>query len=336
MVAQSELSIGFKKESTYGTGVTVDRWLEFLPNPSLNYTYNTINSKGLRVGSNGVTTLSKRVRTTSQGAGDIEFELVSKGMGTLFEALLGSGTSTLVSGTTYQQLFTLSTLPSLTIQQGLVLGNAAGDRDSQTWTGCVSSGFEIAVPNGDYATVKTSWDIRNVDTATPYAAPSYAASPYGFHWGIAAATLGGSPTAPTTTALASGGTQVSNVKSVSIKVDHALSGDRYAMGSPLKKQPTAGIRTITGSIEVEHDSSTMRAAYLADTTLPLVLTMTTTESLSTGFSTFQVYVPGVKLVGTMPTSAGGQVPTVTYNFEAGYDGTNAAVAVALRTADTAL
>ena len=29
MTLQSDCSVGFKAESTYGTGVTVDRWLEF-------------------------------------------------------------------------------------------------------------------------------------------------------------------------------------------------------------------------------------------------------------------------------------------------------------------
>jgi hypothetical protein len=42
-------------------------------------------------------------------------------MGLLWQALLGTGTSTLVSGSTYQQVFTLGDNPSsLTLQKGVV------------------------------------------------------------------------------------------------------------------------------------------------------------------------------------------------------------------------
>ena len=336
MALQSDISIGLKKETTYGTPVTVDRFLEVLPDPSLNYEYQTINSKGMKVGASGVSSLSRRVRTTSQGSGDIDFELVSKGMGTLFEALFGTGASTVVTGATYQQNFSLGALPSLTIQEGLVLGDTGGTRDAQTFKGCKCSGFEIDLPNGDYATVKSSWDIRAFDSAVAYATPSYSTA-VGYHWGIAAVTVGGTVTAPTTTALASGGTAVTNVKAFNVKVDHALSNDRFTMGAAgLKNAPFAGIRTITGTIEVEHDSTTMRAAYVADTTLPITLTFTSAEALSTGFAQFQVYIPGVKLNGPLPTSAGGQVPTVSYSFEGYYDGTNQPLMACFRTADTAL
>ena len=338
MALQTDLSVGFKKESTYGTKVTVDRFLEFLPDESLDYEWQVINSKGLKVSNTGVARSSRRVRTTSQGSGDVEFELVTKGMGTLFEALMGSGTSTLVSGSTYQQNFTLaSALPSLTIQKGLVLADSGGTRNQYTFAGCVSTGFEINVPNADYATVKTSWDLRSFDTSTAYASPSYATTS-GYHWGIAAATVGGTVTAPTTTAIASGGTAVSNVRSFNLKVDHALSADRFNMGAAgLKAAPYAGVRVITGSIEMEHDSTTMHAALAADTELPITLTMTSTEALSTGFATFQVVLPACKLVKGLPKSNGGKVVTVSYEFEV-LDNQVAATPmyVVFRTSDSAL
>lgn len=337
MALQSDISIGLKKEVTYGTAVVVDRFLEVLPDPSLDYTYQTINGKGLKVGQAGVARSGRRVRTTSQGAGDMDFELVTKGMGTLFEGLMGTGASTLVSGTTYQQNFTFGALPSLTIQEGLVLADSSGTRDEYTFKGCTASGFEINVPQADYATVKSSWDIRAFDSATAYAAPSYATAT-GYHWGLAAVTVGGTVTVPTTTALATGGTAVTNVRSMSVKVDNALSTERFNMGgSGLKAAPYAGIRVITGTIEVEHDSTTMHAAYAADTSLPIVLTLTSAEALSSGFATFQVVLPDCRLNGPLPKSNNGQVITVAYNFEA-YDNQVAAspMYVVFRTADTAL
>lgn len=337
MALQSDLSVGFKKESTYGTGVVVDRWLEFLPDESLDYRFNVINGKGLKVGQAGVARSTRRVRTTSAGSGDVDFELVTKGMGTLFEALMGTGASTSVSGTTYQQNFTFGALPSVTIQKGLVLADSGGTRDQYTFQGCTATGFEINLPMADYATVKSSWDVRAFDTTTAYATPSYAVAS-GYHWGIAAVTVGGTVTAPTTTALATGGTAVTNVKAMNIKVDNALSGEDYRIGAAgLKAKPFAGIRTITGSIEVAHDSTTMRAAYAADTALPITLTLTSAEALSAGFATFQVTLPECRLNGPLPKSNNGQIISVTYEFEA-YDNQVAAqpMYVCFRTADTAL
>lgn len=340
MANQSDISLGLKKESVYGTPVTVDRWLEVLPDPGLNYEYNTINGRGMRVGLSGIARSARRVRTTSQGAGDTEFELCTKGMGTLFELMMGTGASTLVSGTTYQQNFTFNSGLALsgTLQTGLVLADASGTRDQYTWNGATCSSFEINVPYNDIATVKPTWDVRGVDTTTSYATPSYATGVANYHWGIAAVTVGGTVTAPTTTAIATGGTAVTNVKSVSIKVDNNLSADRFAMGGAgLKRQPYVGNRAITGTIEVEHDSTTMRAAYMADTALPITLTMTSTSALSTGFATFQVVLSECKLDGPMPTSDGGQVPTVSYTFQ-GYDNETAAQTMwaVFRTADSAL
>jgi hypothetical protein len=339
MAAQTDISFGMKVEgsSTYGTGVTVDRFYPILPDPSFNYEHAVINTQALRVGGAGVPRAASRARTTSAGSGDAEFELATKGCGVLLGAVTGGTPShTLVSGTTYQSNFTLGDLSSYTIQQGLVFADASGTRDPVTWLGAMCSGFEIDLPEGEIARLKTSWDLRDYVTNTAFATPSYATgTPY--HWGIAGVTVGGTVTVPTTTALATGGTGVSNVRSFNVRVDHGLSGARNNIGAGgLKQKPYAGTRAITGTIVTEHDSATMRAAYKADTSLAIVLTMTSTEALSTGTATMQVVLPDCRLTGPMPTSAGGQVITTSWGFESLNDGTNAPLYVVLRTADTAI
>ena len=127
MAAIDDVSVGFGVESTYGTAVTPTRWLEFT-DEALTYTPNKVQGEGLRVGSY-VARSNKRVTTTYDGGGVVTHETISKGMGLLLQAAFGTGTSTLVSGTTYQQLFTLGTSPSpLTIQKGVVAGDAGGTR----------------------------------------------------------------------------------------------------------------------------------------------------------------------------------------------------------------
>ena len=336
MPVQADISVGWKREAAYGTAVTVDRWAPVVEE-SLTYATEWKQGTGLMVGAGGVALASGYYPTIKQGSGDFVVELRSKGLGTLLELLMGSATSTTVSGATYQQLFTLGALPSATIQRGLVFGDAAdGTRDQQTFKGCVSTGFEINVPNAEQATIKTSWDIRDYDTTTAYAAPSYPTySQAGLmHWGQAALTLGGTLTAPTTTALGSiaGGAAGSNVRSWNLKVT-----ERFNMvGTGLKSLPLTGVIEISGSMEVEHTDGTLRAAAIAGTVQPMLLTMTTTEALSTGFSQFQVALPGVTVSG-FPVSNSGSLPVTSYEY-AGKFAVGAAqpLYITTRTSDTAL
>lgn len=332
-----DVSVGWKKETTFGTAVTVDRWMEFL-DESLDFSREIKQGAGLRVGNGGVARANRRSSPTSSGSGDITLELFSKGMGTLLELAMGTSVSTVVSGSTYQQNHTLidGLLPSATIQKGLV--DAAGTVHPYTFNGATCTGFEINVPNADVATLKTSWDIRQVVTATAYAAPSYASGGVRFDWGMASVGYGGTLTTPTTTALATGTTALTNVRSISIAVDNGLAGDRYNMGnSGLKAKQVPGVRAITGSIEVEYTDDVLRDAFLNDTVNPLTLTLTSAEALSTGTSQFQVTLPAVYLDSALPKVNGGNLITTTYTFTA-LDNLTASDPMwcSIRTSDSAL
>src|SRR5690349_17058393 len=104
MATQQDCSIGFGVESTFKTYAAPTRFLEFT-DESLAWEKNVKQGQGLRVGSR-VARTSRRVIPTADGAGDITFEAESKGLGLIWRALLGVGTSTVVSGSTYQQVFT--------------------------------------------------------------------------------------------------------------------------------------------------------------------------------------------------------------------------------------
>ena len=330
----ADVSVGFKKETVYGTPVTVDRWLEFL-DESLDYKIEEKQAQTLRVGASAVDLGSRRSWPTKQGSGDFTVPLMSKGMGTLFELIMGTSVSTLVSGTTYQQNHTLGSglLPSATIQKGLVM--ADGTVAPFTFAGAVCSGFEISV-TPDASTLKTSWDLRSLATATAYATPSY---PTGvmFDWSQAAPAYSGTLTMPTTTALATGTTAITNVRDFSVAVSHGLAADRFNMGgSGLKAKPVPGRRTITGSITVEYTDAVLRDAHLNSTANPLTLTLTSAETLSTGTSQFQITLPQTYITGQMPKVNGGNLITTQFSFAATFNGTDAPITASIRTADTAL
>jgi hypothetical protein len=82
---------GVKKETTVGTAVVVDRWLE-LSKESIQGDYARIESDGIRAGSRA--RRSNRFVPWTKGAkGDLEIDLLSAGHGFLLEAMLGSVSS---------------------------------------------------------------------------------------------------------------------------------------------------------------------------------------------------------------------------------------------------
>ena len=335
MAALQDASVGTAVESTYGTPVTVTRWYEFV-DESFDYEKTVKQGAGIRVASK-VGRSGRRVVTETQAKGDLTVELVSKGLGTLLQTCFGTGVSTLVSGTTYQQNFTLgSTPPSMTVQKGLV--RADGTVDPYTYNGGVVDSFEIDCPQGDIAKLKSSFVFRDVLTATAYAAPSYATGGSLFHFAQGAITIGGTVTAPTTTALATGGTTVANVRDFNLKVDNHLTADRFNYGGAGKMAaPTLGLRNISGHMTVEYTDQTLVTAYMADTPLALSLTFTSAETLSTGTAQFQITLPEIKLNGELPKANGTDLITLGVDFDV-LDNLTAAqpIWVSLRTADTAL
>ena len=333
----ADSSVGYKIESVYGTAVTVDRFVEFV-DETFDYEKKVVQGVGLRVGS-VVARSPRRVVTETSGKGDLTVEMVTKGLGTLLKACMGYGESNLSTGSTYQQRFLLSTGttgPSLTLQK--TSPRVDGTLDSYTWNGGVCDSFEIDCANGDIVKLKSSWIFRELKTDTAYATPSYVSSPNLFHFAQGAITVGGTVTAPTTTALATGGTAVANVRDFNVKVDNKLTADRFNAGGAGKMvAPTYGLRDISGKMTIEYDAQTMMNAFLADTELALSLTFTSTEAVTGGYATLQIVLPAIKLNGELPKTNGAELITQSVDFDV-LDNLVAAAPmyIVLRTADTAL
>ena len=337
MAALSDLSLGLGAEGTPLTLAVATRWWEVME-PAFKINKNVKQGKGMRVGTR-VDRSARRTVPTIDGSGSFGVELVSKGMGLLFESLLGVGAATLVSGTTYQHLFTLAngvTVPSRTLQTGVV--DATGTVNAVSYIGSAVDTWELELPNDDIAAVKTSWDCANYSTAQAYAAPSYAAAPTLFTWANVAITLGGAVTAPTTTALATGGTANTAIRNVKISGDNQLIKDRFnSGGGGRKSRQLIGDAGLTGELEIEYIDNVVRDAYLADTELPLTITLTSAEALSSGFAQVQVVLPAIKLDGEIPEANNAELPLLKVPFTI-LDNSTAAqpIWIVTRTSDAAL
>ena len=337
MTTPQDCSIGLGVESTYGTAVARTRWFEFL-DESFNYVKSIKQGQGMRVGSR-VARSDRRVVASAEGAGDLTVEAVTKGLGLLWQLAVGSGTSTLVSAGLYQQVFTLADVPSsATIQKGI-------PRADGTVDGCMVESLTIDCPNADNVKVKTSWNAKDMTTATAYTAPSYATSPALFtfaHGAIYSGTL----TAPTATALGSaviaaagnsgGGacssvTAVAGIRSGSITLKHNLKTDRLNCGGAGRKdKPIPGNREISGSLVAEYVDASFRDAIVNDTSLTIVKTFTS------GTDVLQVIVPDVRIEGYI-VKASNDLALQDIKW-VGLDGLSAAqpIWIVCRTADTAL
>lgn len=327
MTTPQDCSVGLGVESVYGTAVARTRWFEFL-DESFNFVKNVKQGVGLRVGSR-VARSGRRVVASAEGSGDLTIEAVTKGLGLLWQLAMGSGTSTLVSAGLYQQVFTLGdVMPSATIQKGIP--RADGTVDAYTFTGCMVESLTIDCPNADNVKVKTSWNAKDMTTATAYTAPSYATGPSVFTFAHGAV-YSGALTAPTATALASATTPVASIRSGSITIKHNLKTDRYNCGGGGRKEkPFVGIREISGSLVAEYADTAFRDAIVNDTSMTLVKTFTS------GTDVLQIVIPDVRFDGdTVKASTDLAMQDIKWT---GLDGLTAAqpIWIVCRTADTAL
>jgi hypothetical protein len=159
---------------------------------------------------------------------------------------------------------------------------------------------EFTFNNRGLLTCSITYDCKDVSTAQSRVAPSYAAEPVNlFHfanWSINTGTF----TAATTTALPSAATGTVNIRGGSLTVNRNINKERFnANQSGRKSKPTTGMPSVTGSFDIEYDSTTYRDLVLNDGTLSVVATYTA-GALSTGAETIAFALPAIKFDGDLP------------------------------------
>lgn len=247
---------------------------------------------------------------------------------------MGAATSTVVSGSTYQQVHTFAdVLPSHTIQFGVP--NAAGVIRPMTYSGCTVSSFEIGGAVGEIATLKTSWDDRDWTTATAYTQPSYPTG--GNLFTVESATIySGAYTAPTATALASAATPVAGVKDFKVSVANSVLTDRFFMNSNGRKdRQLPGTRQPAVELNVEYQGNSLWDALEADAELALVISLIG-GALSTGYETMQIAIPCLKLDGGLPEGGPDAIASQAIKMVGLDNLTQSPLQIITRTSDTAL
>lgn len=327
------------RESTYNTPVTTTRFYPMLDDTDSDWDPRPRQSTAVQGGSGRRADLgSRRYLTIGQGTIKIKVELESKGGGVLLDWGLGVSTVTAITGGS-QQVYHLgiagTILPSATIQVVKVLNDGTETGSVETYSGCTATKIVIEQPEDSIPTIEVDVDARSLTTATAAASPVYPTTPTLFDAIQGAIGLGGTLTAPSTTALATGLTAfAANFRSWKLEIDHSADINRRVIGS--RNQPLIGKPGVKFSGKVEYNNTTLAVALVAGTKLPWYQTWTTTETLGAGFSQLQVVVPQLSLTKGLPKVKSGETTIQDVDADVTNDGTNRDVYVVVRTLDTVL
>ena len=250
---------GYKAESSWGTGVTVDRFLPF-KSESMTANKARLDSDSIYAG--------RLVRDSEQwdagaieAGGEITLDVFTTGEGLLWKHALGS-VNTTGSGP-YAHAFTPGNLDGLGLTIQIGKPDRGGTVRPWNFVGCKVRDWELTVPAKEAASLKVGFSAKDLDKDGTPALQSWSppAALARFTWAHAtvASIHGSSP----------------KIKSLSIKGVNGIETDRYFLGSDkIDEQDEVDLRAYTAEAEIEFASETIFDAFWDGTEADLALTLT--------------------------------------------------------------
>ena len=309
-------SAGFSPEVTVGTYVAPTRFVR-ARSSSAQKTATRVQGEGIQSGSFGMSS-AQYVETVTGGSGQLSLDIQSKGMGVLFQTLMGSAITPVQQGATtaYLQTHTLADTfgKSMSVQVGLPQRGGTITPATLVGTKVTQAALTCAVDGLLQGTFDL--DAKSYENTTTLASVSYGTGVNVVHGAQMSVKLGtyGSEAA------------VSGVKSVNLTIARPHDTSAYYAGATgVRAEPVLNAATaITGSITVDFINTTDFHARVRDSSsTSLVLTWVGPLIASTYYETFTVTVPTV--VWPSPESfnaADRNVLSHSFNFEWRNDGTN--------------
>jgi hypothetical protein len=276
MPGGSDAQIGFKTETTPGTGVVVDKFMPFV-SESIKQNIEWLDTKTLGARH----TLKATKQGTSGVEGGITTELANTSLATILKHMFGTVVTT--GAGPYTHTYTPGDLTgdSLTVQVGRPSSTSVVH--PFTYAGCKIADWEISADTGEIAQLDLNILGMTETTATGLAVASFDATWAPFVFREATITLAGSG--------------ASNVRSVSIKGENMLT-QRFRLGAATSKEPLqAGRRPYTGTISADFDALTDYNRYVNGTQAALVV------AFSNGTQTL-TFTMNVAFVGETPNVGG--------------------------------
>ena len=322
--------IGFKKETTVGTPVTVDRFAEFVTE-KVQPMQGRVRSNGLRSG-HRVRRTDRQVPYKMGAAGSISVELLSKGFGFWLEHMLGTVATTGPSDSAYTHTGTIGTMTGLgfTFQSNHPF-HPGNTNQALTYTGGKIPKWTISNKVGEFLIADLDVDFIDYTTATALASASYptAGEPLSFVGGVVS--VGGSAV---------------DVYDATVSCDNKLMGDssgndrRYLRGSALHKELVeANFREVAWDLTADFESLTQFNRFSTSTAAGALATITLTWTGailigSASYPTLTVTIQNASFDGFNSTIDGPAPLRQKLSGVGLYDGSTSAVSVAYTTADS--
>lgn len=334
-----DAQVGIKKETTVGTAVTVDSFLEF-DSEGLEFDPGFIEPSGLRVGIKHKRG-SRLVQSRNSVSGDLSLQHATRKMGTLWHVALGSSVTsgTQIGATTaYKQSHQTGDMlgKSLTIQVGRPQPHSS-TVIAHTFNGCKVKGWEFSCSDNDTARLKLDIDGWNETTATALASASYTSAEVFDFTDVASFSLGGT-IGGTTELTYTGGTPIAAiVRAVTLKGENPMATERYGLGSAGTKaeQLENGTAIITGTLDVEYHKTEWYDPFKANTASSLLLKFTKSAiGVSGEVDTLEFIVPQMRIKKVTPKVDGPDLVKASVEFEVYSNETNNPFQVKIISADS--
>ena len=234
--------MGFAEETVYGTYVAPARFMEFV-DESMTQDVERLESAGLRAGVR-VLPSSRWMAGQKTVAGDLSLEMLTTGLGLLFEHAFGGLVTTNPMGTAFEHTFTPGDLPTggLSIQIGKPDVSAAGVVHPFTYLGARIANFGIKGTVGEIGEVTLGIIAQDEDTTETLGAATYPAN--SLLTFVDASLLIATASVP--------------VRSAEFNGDNGLVDGRGVLGTDLMEEPIEGspMRTYDGTIDAHFTSLT--------------------------------------------------------------------------------
>lgn len=234
--------LGFAEETVWGTYVAPSRFMEFVTE-SMSQDIERLESAGLRAGVR-VLPSSRWAQGQKTVAGDITLEMLTTGLGLLFEHAFGGLVTSNPLATAYEHTFTPGDLPTggLSIQVGRPDVSAAGVVHPFTYLGCRIANFGIKGNVGDIGEVSLGIIAQDETTSETLGAATYPVD---------------SLLVFVDASLQIASSQIP-VRSAEFNGDNGLVDGRGVLGTNLIEEPIEGspMRTYDGTIDAHFTSLT--------------------------------------------------------------------------------
>lgn len=290
-----DAQLGFAEEVTHGSAVVVDRFYEFLSEGITN-SIARIDSQAIGSGRTGMRRWAPGAKTIG---GEVQLEMVDKGLGLLLKHAVGGTPATSGVSAPYTHVFTPGAFPAgLTAQVGRPATD--GTVHPFTYPGCIVTDWNVSMQVGEVSSIGFTLNGKDETTGTALATRTLPAD-------LSLMTFVGGT-------LTVGGTEIPVTRS-QFSVSNGLQTDRWKLGSDVRRNPKQNsLRDASGSFSAEFEDLTLYNAYVsgADAQLELVN--------SSGPSELRIKA-NVRYNGSTPTVSGPDELPQEVDFQAVDNGT---------------